>query len=113
MAERSSTVEKDHVDGHRVVTWSGLAGATSDTGAPADLGGFPDRSIQAEGLSNSTLVLQGSNDGDTWYTLNDLLGNALSFSADALKSVLEFTKFVRPSISGGTDAAVVVTVVAR
>ncbi len=62
-----------------------------------------DRSVSVSGTFGvgGTLVIQGSNDGVNWYTLSDLQGSALSFTAAGLKGVAESPVWIRPFISGG------------
>jgi hypothetical protein len=96
-----------------VVTVTFTAVGDADSGAPIQLSEYADRSVQATGTWDSaTLVWQGSNDGTTWFTLNDPDGNAISKTANFLESVMELTKYARPTTSGGqgsTDIDVVVT----
>jgi hypothetical protein len=88
-------------------TWSALA--TGDTGTPLLNAEKSDRSVQVGGtFGGSTTVIEGSNDGVTYFTLTDPAGAALSFTVAGLKQILQVTKYIRPSTSGG--AAVVVNV---
>ena len=94
----------DRTKGYRVYLWETVG--NDDTGAPAPTETFTDRSVQAVGTwtGPATLVLQGSNDGTNWTTLNDLQGSAISMTADCLVGIAEPTKFIRPSTSGGSAA---------
>lgn len=85
----------------RAVTWTGLL--NTDDGAPHDIRGYPDRSVQFFGTFGvgGTIVLEGSNDGTNWETLTDPQGNAISKTAKALEQILEHTRFVRPRVSAG------------
>lgn len=83
-------------------TYAWLNVTNADTCAALDLSQFPDRSIQITGTPNSaTAVIQGSNDGTNYVTLNDLQGNALSFTATGLKGIAELVRYIRPSATGG------------
>jgi len=89
-----------------------------DTCDPAPNAQFSDRSVQAVGTwGGATLVMQGSNDGGTtWANLQDAEGNAISFTANDFKQLLEVSGHIRPSISGGdgtTDIDVHLVMVAR
>jgi hypothetical protein len=74
---------------------------------------FSDRSVQITGTFNSgTVLIEGSNDGTNWVTLNDPLGNALSFTAAGLKQVSELTAYIRARASVAVTS-VVVTMLCR
>lgn len=76
--------------------------------------GIGDRSVQMSGTWNgATVVLQGSHDDTTWFTLTDPLGNAISMTANGLKQINELTRYVRPDVTAGTPTSVVVRVVGR
>jgi hypothetical protein len=91
--------------------------ANAEAGDQLEMPGASDRSVQVSGtFGGATAVLQGSNDGVTWNTLTDPQGNALSFTAGGLEAVLELTRYVRPSVSGGdgtTSVAFVLCVAGR
>lgn len=96
-----------------VITWAGLdTGEAGVVYKPVRLEGRLG-SIQAFGLSTSTLVLEGSNDGTNFVTLDDLSGTALSKTGDGLYNFKTAAKYIRPALSGGTDTGVAVTVVLR
>jgi hypothetical protein len=81
--------------------WTGLA--NGDDGVPFKAAGAADRSIQFGGTfgAGGNVVLEGSNDGASWFTLTDPQGNALSASAAVLEAVSEVTIYVRPRVSAG------------
>ena len=88
-------------DEAHVITWALLTAANA-VGAAIEMPGSSDRSVQIDGTWDSaTFVLQGSNDGTTWFTLTDPQGNAISKTSDALEMVSELTRYIRPSTSGG------------
>jgi hypothetical protein len=90
--------------GSHQTIWSALGDA--DEGAPQSASPLPDKSVQFSGTWDSaTAVLQGSNDGATWFTLKDPGGNAISLTADGLRQILENTRYIRPSTSGGGGSA--------
>jgi hypothetical protein len=86
----------------KLATWTGLSENDTDPAAVS----FPehaDRSVQVTGTFNGgTVVLEGSNDGANWFTLNDPQGNALSFTTAKIEQVLEACCFMRPKRSAGT-----------
>lgn len=98
-----------------LVTWAGLA--NGDTGAPVELTEFPDRTVQigtgAESFGGGTMVLEGSLDGVTYFTLKDPFGSSISTLVNALATVLELTRYVRPSLSGGAAGSVTVRLLLR
>jgi hypothetical protein len=110
-------------DGNRVLSeangdavktvWGALA--NGDSGSPVSLVQYADRSVQVEGTFGvgGTLLVEGSNDGTTYHTLTDSIGNPLSFTTSGLKVVSEATGFIRPRVSAGDGTtAIVVTMVA-
>lgn len=93
----------------RVFTWSTVT--TADTCTPINKGSFRDRTVQVTGtFSGSTCVIQGSNDGTNWVTLTDPQGNALSFGATGLETIMEAPLYTRPSVSGGTTTGLTITI---
>lgn len=88
------------------------------TGQAAQLGRYPCKSVQVTGtFGGATLVLEGSNDGTTYFTLKDPTGGSdgtdadVSFTAAGLKEVNPNTAFVRPRLSvvgSGADLKVVI-----
>lgn len=95
-----------------MVTWNGLA--NGDDGAALDAPEYGDRCVQFAGTFGSgTAVLEGSNDGTNWFTLNDAGNSAISKTAASIETVLEVPRFMRPRLSGGTAGALVVTLYCR
>lgn len=92
-----------------VISWS--LTQTSPVGVSIQMGGSSDRSVQIAGTADSsTTVLQGSNDGTNWKTLTDPQGNAISTATSLIEQVMELTRYIRPSSSGGgASQAMVVT----
>lgn len=95
--------------------WTGLATGSLD-GDP--LGPewleYVDRTVQVVGtFDGGTVVLQGSNDGANWVTLNAPGNAALSFTAAGLKQILEACAYIRPLLSGGTSPVIDVIVCGR
>lgn len=102
-------------NGHRqlvVVTWSGLL--STDVGDAYEVPGWADRSVQIEAtFGDGTITMQGSNDGVTFYPLTDPQGNAIAKTANSIEQIEEMTRYIRPSFSGTTGTAGVVTLCAR
>jgi len=95
----------------QVLSWPALA--TGDVGDTQETIDLADRSVSFEGtFGGATAVLQGSNDGTNWHTLLDPFGNQISMTAAGLTQVLEFTRYTRPSVSGGSGVAITATLVA-
>jgi hypothetical protein len=84
-----------------ISTWATML--NGDSGLPLQMPAGSDRSVQITGTfgSGGTCVIEGSNDGTNYYTLNDPLGNALSATTARLKAILEVTGWIRPRISAG------------
>lgn len=85
--------------------------AANDTGLPECAPQFPVKTVTMTGTWNAgTILLEGSNDGTTYVTLNDPNGNALSFTADKTEAVLENPLYVRPRASVAVTSVVVTLV---
>jgi hypothetical protein len=90
-----------------VVSWTGVTNA--DTCTAFDVTKVPgaggtDRSIHIRGsFGTDTGHLQGSNDGTNYVVLTDPQGNAISKTAEAIEQVLEYTRNIRPAVSGGAN----------
>ena len=105
------SVRDDRMSRVASLVWTPLTSANA-IGDSKSLVGSRDRSVQFAGTWDSaTIVLQGSNDGTNWHTLNDPLGTDISATANALFQILECTRYIRPSGSGGGgSSSVTVTV---
>lgn len=90
--------------------WNNLTGS-GDTLLPQTSPNLPDKTVSVDGTFASAVVtIQGSNDGIAYSTLNDPTGAALTFTADAIKQVLENPAFIRGVASGatgGTDVNII------
>lgn len=96
---------------HQTV-WPNMGNA--DSGIAQSGGALSDKSVQATGTwGGATLVLQGSNDGTTWFTLNDPAGTDISFTANGLMQILEGVRYIRPVTSGGAGTDVTVVLIER
>lgn len=98
------------------VTWTGIT-TTTDTPSAltvTDQAGLA-MAVQFGGTFNggTTAVLQGSNDGSTYFTLKDILGNSVSATAAALFEVSTSVRYIKPSVSSGSADNVNVIVVMR
>lgn len=98
-----------------LVSW--LALANGDTGAPVEMPEFADRTVQlgktGDAFGGGTIVLEGSNDGVTWFTLKSPLGTAISSAVLAMFPVLEGPRFMRPNLAGGAAGGVDVFLMCR
>lgn len=110
MATVTPTIDKIE-DDTLSVSWA--LTSTNVDGAPVhpNMGQFADRVLQVTGTwGGATCVLQGSNDASTWFTLNDLFGNAISLTANGMAAPAEAPLYMRPYLSvagaGATLAAV-------
>jgi hypothetical protein len=116
------TVDKNTVR----FTWEGFTVIDTDPGAPVveefDVGvpihtmfmDYVDRSVQVKGTfgTNGTILIEGSNHGDLYATLNDPQGNALSVTTAKIEQVMEVPLLIRPRLSNGqigtTDIDVII-----
>lgn len=76
---------------------------TDADSAPIEFAQWADRCVQVDGTwgAGGAAVVEGSNDGTTWFTLNSAQGTALSLSANALKQVTEVTRYARVRVTAG------------
>lgn len=100
----------------KIWKWAGLTQADANGAEP--LGpewlDYVDRTVQVTGtFGGATIVLEGSNDGTNFVTLNAPGNSALSFTSAGLKQILESAAYIRPNISGGAGVSVDITVCAR
>jgi hypothetical protein len=92
--------------------WTGLV--TPDTGAPEELSRYPNKSIQIGGtFGGATVTVEGSDDGVTYATINDVKGNAVSATSAARFDVVDVPAFLRPKTASGSGADVTVIITAR
>lgn len=93
-------------EGVVIYTWSDLDASGSDTGTPMLLSDEGDVDVQLIGtLSGSAVVIQGSNDGTNWATITL---SPTPLVAATISRLTQRAKLIRPSISGGTGADIVV-----
>lgn len=98
-----------------LVTWANLGNA--DDGAPYETKWHRDFCVTAvvAAYGSATLVIEGSNDGTNYITLNDPQGNALSFTTGLtkLEQLLEVPRYIRPRTSGRTGTDITVQLYAK
>lgn len=102
MAVRSLAVQRLSTN-VLVATWTGLTNATSDTGEPLDLLDFADYTVEFTGTfgAGGTIVLEGSNVGSAYYTLNDVQASAITKTSAGIEQVAEAPRWIRPRVSAG------------
>ena len=94
--------------------WTTFAGVT--TSIPISAPHLPDKTISAHGTwGSATLVVQGSDDGTNYFTLNDSRGegNAVSLTADNIVTILENPRYIQVKTTGGTGTSLTVTITAQ
>lgn len=99
----SSDSVKTFRDRVLIVTWSPLTHTGSDQGAPLEMPGFADRSVQVSGTfgSGGSVRIEGSNDGTNYAVLTDPQGNALDITAAKIEAIMELTRYIRPRVTAG------------
>lgn len=92
--------------------WPSFTSADAAGGLPVQFGRYGCKSVQATGTwGNATLVIEGSNDGVTWFTLKDPAAGeggedaAISFTANGLAEISPNTKHIRPRLSSAGSGA--------
>ena len=85
----------------QIIKFAGAA--TGDSSAPFDFTQWGDVCVQVLGtFGGASLAVEGSNDGGTtWATLNNAQGTAATFSAAAIKQIVERPRSIRVSVTGG------------
>ena len=98
-------------DSIQLGTWAPLA--NGDSGSPFQRPDWADRTIQIFGTfgSGGTVLIEGSNDGTNWATLNDAFGTSMSVTSASIKQLAEATLYMRPRVSAG-DGTTSLTVIA-
>ncbi len=86
----------------RVIIFDALT-TTNTTTSAIEWVEFADRSVHVYGTfgAGGTILIEGSNDGIEWDTINNVQGTALSFTIKNLKQVAEVSRFVRAKVSAG------------
>lgn len=102
MAERAATITRPD-ETIINVAWATFTG--DDVGEAFDTAGegeIAEAMVYAGGNFNSqTLTWQGSFDGSTWFTLNDLSGAAMeTLATGAFREIRSLPRFIRPDASG-------------
>ncbi len=116
MATRTPTLTYDP-NGQRgvvLVVWTGLL--NGDDGAPVELPGYPDASVEFGGTfsTNGTILMEGSNAGSAYATLTDPQGNNISKTAAGVEQIQELMRYLRPRVSNGDGStSLVATMIAR
>lgn len=103
-----ATIDLDSsVRGSGAVLYTWEAMGDDDSGKWLDLPAAADKTVQLGGTwASATIVLQGSMDKVTVFTLTDADGNAISATDDALALIRENTRYIRPVSSGGSGTDV-------
>lgn len=110
MAVITPTITKVSRGTHRVV-WAAIT--ESDTCTAVSFPGARDKTVQVKGtMGGATITLEGSLDDDiagTYAGLTDPQGNAISFTAAGIESVMENTNWIKPVTASGSSSSVTVT----
>ena len=99
----------DNLDQTRLATFAGLNGASGTSPAFAP-GPMANATLIMQGTWDSaTALLKGSNDGGTtWFALKDHLGNAISYTANAIFIPDALPLLLQISWSGGDSSTALV-----
>lgn len=110
-----TTTQPQTIYGHsHQFVWAAMA--NGDSGAPVSVPNEADRSIQFTGTfgAGGTVLMEGSNDGVTYFTLTDPSNTAISATAAALKQITEETLWLRPRVTAGDGTtAIIATLITR
>lgn len=96
-----------------IVTWSGLLGASTDTGSPVSFPNSADVTVQVSGTFGATgsVTFEGSVNGTNYLALTDPQGNAITKTAAGIELVTEAPRYYRPNVTAG-DGSTDLTVTA-
>lgn len=97
------TPTANHKGDRDVITWETLTSSDANGASyEPELQRAAVAAVQFTGTFDSaTAVLQGSNDGTNWVTLDDLSGVAISMTAAGAAEFSTAMLYIRPSTSGG------------
>ena len=95
-----SIPQTDAVGATGVIYWPNMA--NGDTGQAFELFRYTDRTAQVFGTfgASGTATISGSLDGTNYATLADPNGNSLALTTAKIETVLEATRYIRPSVTG-------------
>lgn len=99
--------------------WPAMGGA--DSGTPDQLSRYPMHSVQfgatdpltgtaGTAFGGATVVMEGSDDNVTYFTLKDVYGNNVSATAAGRFDLVDVPMHMRPRTSGGTGTNLTVIV---
>lgn len=92
------------------ITWSPLAGASSDVGEPYALGGVPDVAVQLLGTLG-TFVLEGCNEMTpvNYHGLTNEAHTAIDATGGArIEQILQSPVWIRPRVAGAASGVSVI-----
>jgi len=108
MASVNATTDRNSLNGAVLVTW---ALTDADTGTAFPIPYAAEITVQVSGtFGSATAVLQGSNDGTNWATLNAWIGTNTSFTAAGIRKAVENPGYIRAVTTGGTSSTISVVV---
>ena len=108
MAAVNATSDRNSLNGAVLITW---ALADADTGTAFPIPYAAEITVQVSGtFGSATAVLQGSNDGTNWATLNAWIGTNTSFTAAGIRKAVENPGYIRAVTTGGTASTISVVV---
>ena len=117
MAVQPSTITNPgSANSLKLVTWTALTQTGLDSGTPFQFADWADRAVQVSGTfgAGGSVLLEGSNDGVNWATVNDTTNNPIVLTAAGIKQMNETPLFVRPRVTAGDGTtAIVVSILAR
>jgi len=96
-----------------LIKWEALVSGSLD-GIGVPVAKFADKTVQVIGtFDTATITIQGSNDNTNWFTLTELDGTALVWTAAYGAAISESPWYIRPlvsSVGGSTDLDVLLLV---
>lgn len=86
-----------------VYSWTPMTFSGTDVGAPIEMPGSADRTVQVTGTpgTGGSVRIEGSMDGVTYAVLSDPQGNALDITTLKIETIMELVRYIRPRITAG------------
>lgn len=97
----------------RIAQWTLTSGDATGDPIGADWLDLADKCVSVTGtFGTGTFLLEGSNDGAVWFTLNTPAGVAISGTTAAMRQVLENPVHVRPRVTGADGTTNLTVIIA-
>ena len=90
--------------GDNYYSWTGLAASENGDEIPLPAGGGVFVTVQAVGVAGGTFTIQGSIDGTNYFTMKDVQGNDITFTAAGYAEISSNIRRLRAITGAGVSA---------